>query len=53
MQKYEIGARCKRKFVATTDSKYYLPIAPDLLQRNFTAGAPIRLGLATLPSKVQ
>lgn len=28
----------KRKFVVTIDSKHNLPIAPNLLQRNFTAG---------------
>ena len=40
MQKYGIRARYKRKFVVTTDSKHHLPIAPDLLQRNFSPGAP-------------
>jgi transposase InsO family protein len=35
MQKHGIRARCKRKFVVTTDSKHHLPRAPDLLQRNF------------------
>jgi putative transposase len=40
MQKHGIRARCKRKFVVTTDSKHDLPIAPDLLQRNFTPTAP-------------
>jgi putative transposase len=37
MQEHGIRARCKRKFVVTTDSKHHLPIAPDLVQRNFTA----------------
>ena len=40
MQKHGIRARCKRKFVVTTDSKHDLPIAPDLLQCNFTPAAP-------------
>jgi len=40
MQLHGIRARCKRKFVVTTDSKHHLPIAPDLLQRNFTMSAP-------------
>lgn len=40
MQKHGIRARCKRKFVVTTDSKHHLPIAPDLLQRNFSRTAP-------------
>ena len=40
MQEHGIKARGKRKFVVTTDSKHDLPIAPNLLQRNFTADAP-------------
>jgi putative transposase len=40
MKAYGIQARGKRKFVVTTDSKHNLPIAPNLLQRNFTTAAP-------------
>ena len=40
MKQYGICARGKRKFVVTTDSKHNLPIAPNLLQRNFTTIAP-------------
>ena len=40
MQENGIKARGKRKFVVTTDSKHNLPIAANLLQRNFTASAP-------------
>jgi transposase InsO family protein len=41
MQKHGIHARGKRKFrVTTTDSKHNLPIAPNLLNRNFTPAAP-------------
>jgi transposase InsO family protein len=41
MQKHGIHARGKRKFkVVTTDSKHNLPIAPNLLNRNFTPAAP-------------
>lgn len=40
MMQYGICARGKRKFVVTTDSKHNLPIAPNLLQRNFTTIAP-------------
>ena len=43
MQMHAIKARGKRKFVATTDSKHNLPIAPNLLQRNFTVTAPNRV----------
>ena len=40
MQEHGIKARGKRKFVVTTDSKHKLPIAANLLKRNFTAAAP-------------
>ena len=36
-------ARRKRKFTRTTDSRHKLPIAPNLLARNFTAAAPNRV----------
>jgi transposase InsO family protein len=35
-----ISARTKRRFVHTTDSNHDFPIAPNLLNRNFTAAAP-------------
>jgi transposase InsO family protein len=40
MQANGIRARGKRKYVVTTDSKHNLPIAKNLLQRNFTPVAP-------------
>jgi putative transposase len=40
MQRHGIRARCKRKFVVTTDSKHKLPIADNLLARNFSAEQP-------------
>ena len=40
MQRHGIKARSKRKFVVTTDSKHDLPIAPNLLERDFTAQRP-------------
>jgi transposase InsO family protein len=41
MQQHGIHARGKRKFrVTTTDSKHNLPIAPNLLNRNFIVAAP-------------
>ena len=40
MQRHGIKARGKRKFVVTTDSRHDLPIALNLLKRNFTAVAP-------------
>ncbi len=38
----EMGLRCKtvKKFVVTTDSKHNEPVAPNLLNQNFTTTAP-------------
>jgi len=35
MQKHQISPKPKRKFKVTTDSKHNLPIAPNLLEREF------------------
>jgi len=41
MQQHSIRARGRRRFrVTTTDSRHGLPIAPNLLNRNFTAAGP-------------
>jgi transposase InsO family protein len=41
MQQHGIRARGQRRFrVTTTDSRHDLPIAPNLVDRNFTATAP-------------
>ena len=40
MRENGIRARHKRRFKATTDSKHALPVAPNLLDRNFTPAAP-------------
>ena len=43
MQRHNIRARGKRRFrVATTDSRHGLPVAPNLLDRNFTVASPNR-----------
>ena len=41
----ELGLRCrqKRKFKVTTDSRHKLPIAPNLLDRQFAVSAPNRV----------
>jgi putative transposase len=39
MNLHGIKARAKRKFKATTDSNHSLPVAPNLLERQFTASA--------------
>jgi putative transposase len=41
MQQHGIRARGKRRFrITTTDSRHQLPIAPNLLNQNFTVSAP-------------
>lgn len=40
MQENGIKAKHKRRFKLTTDSKHNLPVAPNLLERNFTPEAP-------------
>lgn len=39
-QKHGIRARGKRRFKVTTDSQHDLPIAPNLLDRQFTVATP-------------
>ena len=43
MKLHGIQARGKKKFVVTADSKHTLPIAENLLARNFTPEAPNRV----------
>lgn len=40
MKHLGLRAKAKKKFKATTDSKHNLPVAPNLLDRDFTATAP-------------
>lgn len=40
MKKYGLVAKATKKFVVTTDSKHDLPVAPNLLSRNFAVQAP-------------
>ena len=40
MREHEIASKRKRKFVATTDSKHNLPIAPNVLDRQFEVSCP-------------
>lgn len=48
MKAHHIRARHKRRFKATTDSKHSLPVAPNLLNRNFTPSAPNQVWTADL-----
>lgn len=40
MRESSLAARFRRRFRKTTDSKHAFPIAPNVLERNFTATAP-------------
>ena len=48
MREMGLSARRKRRSRRTTDSAHSFPVAPNLLQRNFTAMAPDRIWLADL-----
>ncbi len=48
MRENDIRARTKRKFRVTTDSRHDLPVAPNLLDRQFTVEAPNTVWLADL-----
>ncbi len=48
MAQLGIQARRKRKFKATTDSKHSLPIAENLLARNFTTNEPDQAWVADM-----
>lgn len=43
MKAHGLRARGKRKFKATTNSAHNLPVAPNLLERNFTVPEPNRV----------
>jgi transposase InsO family protein len=40
MREKKLAARMRRRFRTTTDSKHDFPIAPNVLERDFTASAP-------------
>jgi transposase InsO family protein len=40
MHKAGLRSKIRRKYRVTTDSKHHFPVAPNLLERNFTAQAP-------------
>jgi putative transposase len=40
MREKKLAARARRRFRATTDSNHSFPIAPNVLERDFTASAP-------------
>jgi len=46
----DMGLRCKttKKFVVTTDSKHAEPVAPNILDRNFTVPGPNRVWVSDI-----
>ena len=48
MREHGIRARHKRRYKATTDSKHGLPVAPNLLNRNFAPAIPNQAWAADL-----
>ena len=50
MRENGIRARHKRRYKATTDSKHTLPVAANLLDRNFSPARPIRRGRPISPT---
>jgi putative transposase len=49
----KMGLRCKqkRKFKVTTDSKHRLPVAPNVLKREFFVSAPDKTWMSVLSGK--
>jgi putative transposase len=48
MKEHGIRGRHKRKFKATTDSRHKLPVAPNLLEQDFTTSAPDQTWVADI-----
>ena len=48
MREHGLRARHKRRFKATTDSKHSLPVAPNLLDRNFATERPDQVWTADI-----
>jgi transposase InsO family protein len=48
MRKMGLRSVIRRKFRVTTDSKHHFPVAPNLLERNFTAEAPDKVWVSDI-----
>ncbi len=48
MRKAGLRSKIRRKYRVTTDSKHKFPVAPNLLERNFTAQAPDRVWVSDI-----
>lgn len=49
MREDGLKAKVKKSYKATTDSKHNLPVAPNLLQRNFNPAAPDQVWASDIP----
>jgi transposase InsO family protein len=50
MREHQLSARKKRRKVRTTNSKHQFPVAPNLLEQDFTASAPNKKWLTDFTS---
>jgi transposase InsO family protein len=48
MRKAGLRSKIRRKYRVTTNSKHNFPVAPNLLERNFTARAPDRVWVSDI-----
>ena len=48
MRKAGLRSKIRRKYKVTTDSKHKFPVAPNLLERNFTAHAPDKVWVSDI-----
>jgi len=48
MRENDLAARTRRRFRKTTDSKHSFPIAPNVLERDFTAAGPDEAGVTDI-----
>jgi len=48
MRKAGLRSKIRRKYKVTTDSKHNFPVAPNLLERNFTAQAPDKVWVSDI-----
>ena len=48
MRKAGLRSKIRRKYRVTTDSKHHFPVAPNLLERNFTAAVPDKVWVSDI-----
>ncbi len=51
LRECDMRARHKRRYQVTTDSRHGLPVAPNLLDRNFTPAAPHQVWTSDITSR--